>query len=109
VFRPLDRIVVKGRSEPVSIFEIVGLNEHVVDRTHECIACYSDGLARYQAMDWDGAEQYFQRSALLEPVHPGGHPGKETNPSQIMIARCKDLRAHPPGANWDGVYVMKSK
>ena len=107
VFRQLDRIIVKGRSEPVSVFEIAGLKEHVTDEMHECIAAYEDGLARYQGMDWDGAERSFLRSLALESHLPGA--GLETNPSQVMLSRCRDLRSHPPAADWGGVYVMKNK
>ncbi len=109
VFRNLDKIVVKGRSEAVSIFEIVGLKDRVLDQTRECLALYADGLARYQAMDWDGAENYFRRSAPLEPNQPDDTPEVESNPSLVMISRCQQLRIHPPEAGWDGVYVMKSK
>jgi adenylate cyclase len=109
VFRTLDKIVVKGRSEPVSIYETVGLKEQTADRTHECIALYAEGLACYQAMNWDAAEKCFLRSAILEPNQPGGVLGVETNPSLVMFSRCQQLRAHPPKAGWDGVYVMKSK
>jgi len=109
IFRNLDKIIVKGRSEPVSIFEIVGLKDNVVDRTHECLAIYADGLARQQAMDWDGAEKCFRQSASLEPNQPSKTSGMKSNPSLVMISRCQQLRTHPPKAGWDGVYVMQSK
>ncbi|MEX1049081.1 MAG: adenylate/guanylate cyclase domain-containing protein [Akkermansiaceae bacterium] len=109
VFRNLDRIRVKGRSEPVSIFEVVGLRDQVTDRTHECLATFADGLARYQAMDWDGAARCFRLSAHLEPNQPGVTPGMKSNPSLIMISRCLQLQTDPPQAGWSGVYVMESK
>ncbi len=109
VFRNLDKIVVKGRSEPVSVFEVVGLKEHVEARTLECIAIYAEGLVLYQAMDWDGARRAFHRSADLEQNQPGVVPGADTNPSLVMISRCQQLETHPPGSDWDGVYVMKNK
>ncbi len=109
VFRNLDKIVVKGRSEPVAIYEVVGLKEHVDDRTLECIATYAKGLARYQAMDWDEARKFFHQSAELEQNQPNLVPGADTNPSLVMISRCQQLETHPPEAGWDGVYVMKNK
>ena len=64
VFRPLGRIVVKGRAQPVPIHEIVGLKEQVTDATRECIALFAQGLDRYHAHDWAGAGPlWFQRSA----------------------------------------------
>ncbi|MFK7850354.1 MAG: CHASE2 domain-containing protein [Akkermansiaceae bacterium] len=109
IFRRLDQIVVKGRSEPVSVYEVVGLKDHVDESTLDCISVYSDGLKHYQKMDWDSAEQCFSRSAELEPNRPEDNPTIDTNPSLVMLARCRNLRKQPPEEDWDGVYVMKSK
>jgi adenylate cyclase len=109
VFRYLDKIVVKGRTIPVPIYEIVGLKEHVTDATRGCLELFAQGIARYLAQDWDGAEALFRRSAEVEPNQPGKTPGVESNPSLALLARCAYMRAHPPGAGWDGVYVMKEK
>ncbi|HWA85259.1 MAG TPA: adenylate/guanylate cyclase domain-containing protein, partial [Opitutus sp.] len=55
VFRPLGKIVVKGRSQAVPIFEIVGLKEDVPDQARECIDLFRRGLESYYARDWNGA------------------------------------------------------
>jgi adenylate cyclase len=109
VFRKLDKIVVKGRTKPVTIFEIVGLKEHVTDQTRECIATFEDGLSRFLSMDWDEAERLFRKSAELEPDRSVGNNKQGTNPSLVMLDRCLKLRNDPPNPDWDGVYVMKSK
>ena len=109
IFRNLDKIVVKGRTEPVSVFEVVGLKEHVSDQTLECLAIYARGLAHYQSMEWDTAEKCFIESSAHEPNQPDAEFGIETNPSLVMISRCRRLKTHPPEAGWDGVYVMESK
>ena len=109
VFRYLDKIVVKGRTIPVPIYEVVGLKEDVTAQTRECLDLFAQGIARYLAQDWDAAEALFRRSAELELHQPGRTPGVENNPSLTLIVRCDYMRAHPPGAGWDGVYVMKEK
>ncbi|MBL9214341.1 MAG: adenylate/guanylate cyclase domain-containing protein [Opitutaceae bacterium] len=109
VFRYLDRIVVKGRTQPVPVFEIVGLKENVTDKTRECLAVYAQGIERYLAQDWDGALQCFAQSAALEPNQPSKAMAIDTNPSLVLTKRCHYMKEHPPGANWDGVYVMKEK
>lgn len=108
VFRYLDKIVVKGRSRGVPVFEVVGFREGLPQQTHDCLATYAQGIERYLAQDWDGATKLFEQSALLEPNQPH-HRGIESNPSHILIKRCAYMKAHPPGAGWDGVYVMKEK
>jgi adenylate cyclase len=109
VFRPLGRIVVKGRSQPVPIFEIVGLKEIVAPAARECIEIFSAGLAKFYTRDWAGARAAFQRSSGLEPNIPGKTPGVVANPSLVYIALTDSYEVEPPPQNWDGVYVMKEK
>ena len=109
VFRPLGRIVVKGRSQAVPIHEVVGLKEHVTAATRECIALFTQGLDRYYARDWAGAEALFRRSLALEPNQPGTSPGVSSNPSLVFLDITAHYAAHPPPNEWDGVYVMKEK
>lgn len=101
-FRFLDRIVVKGRSTPVEMFELIGFTAEVSEETRECLAIYQRGIERYFAQDWTDAQTCFQRSA-----HRERH--QDDNPSLVMIRRCEDMRASPPPRDWDGVYVMKTK
>ena len=109
VFRPLGRIVVKGRKQAVPIHEVVCLKEHVTDSTRECIALFTQGLARYYERDWTGAEALFRRSLALEPNQPGKSPGVSSNPSLVFLDITAHYAAHPPPTDWDGVYVMKEK
>ena len=109
VFRYLDRIVVKGRSQPVPVYEIVGLRENVTQQTFDCLGFYAQGIERYLAQDWDGALQLFAKSAGLEPNQPSKAMAIESNPSIIMMARSHSWKEHPPGPNWDGSYTMKEK
>ena len=109
VFRPLGRIVVKGRKQAVPIHEIVGLKEHVTPTTRECLALFAQGLARYYERDWAGAEALFRRSLALEPNQPGQSPGVSSNPSLVFLDITAHYAAHPPPSDWDGVYVMKEK
>jgi adenylate cyclase len=107
VFRQLDQILVKGRTTPVSIYEIVGLRESIRDQTLECLDLFDKGLHAYQNMHWAAAETWFRQSARHEPNQVG--PACATNPSQVLLERCAKLRLMPPPASWDGVYVMHDK
>lgn len=109
VFRPLGRIVVKGRKQAVPIHEVVGLKEYVTDSTRECIDLFAQGLTRYYERDWAGAEAFFRRSLALEPNQPGKSPGVSSNPSLVFLDITAHYAAHPPPEDWDGVYVMKEK
>ncbi len=109
VFRPLGRIAVKGRERPVPIHEIVGLKEFVTGETRECLGLFGEGLDRYLARDWERARRSFEASARLEPNQPRQTPGVVSNPSLIYLEIVAEMTAHPPGDDWNGVYVMRSK
>jgi len=110
VFRPLGRIVVKGRTQAVPIYEIVGLKEDVTDKTRECIALFEQGLKKYYARNWNGALELFAKSRELEPNVPGVTPGVVSNPSLVYLEKVvPEAIETPPPEDWDGRYVMKEK
>ncbi len=109
VFRALGRVVVKGRHAPVPIHELVGLKEDVTESTREAIKLFEAGLERYYAQDWDGALEKFRASAPLEPNQPDPMTGIANNPSTVYQALVAELRANPPGPDWNGAYVMRDK
>jgi adenylate cyclase len=109
VFRPLGRIVVRGRSAPVPVHELVGLATDVSATTLEGLAVFAEGLARYQARDWDGALERFAASAKLEVNQPGVTAGVTTNPSLLYQKLVLHLRTKPPAADWNGAYTMSEK
>lgn len=123
VFRRLDRIVVKGRTQPVDIYELAGFREELSEADFDCIRIFENGLQHYFKQLWAEAESMFRESARLERHQPANMPEAlkdmeptksdglpvETNPSLVMLERISSLRANPPGPGWDGVYVMKTK
>ena len=108
-FRYLDRIVVKGRKQPVAMYEPTGFMSELSQETQDCLDCFKKGIDKYLLQDWDGALGMFEKAKNLEPNKPGVTPGVADNPSIILIDRCKVMKENPPGSDWDGVYVMTSK
>ncbi len=109
VFRPLGRIVVKGRSTAVPIFEIVGFKDSLSAEARECVGLFSAGLDRYYRRDWAGAKALFEQSSRIEPNQPGRTPGVSGNPSLVYLEIVDNYAISPPPEEWDGVYVMKEK
>lgn len=109
VFRALGKIVVQGRTQPVPVYDLVGLREHLDEAAYECIALFEQGLAKYYARDWAGAYALFERSRELEPLQPGIAPGVLSNPSLVYLELVAEAKANPPPPEWDGRYVMKEK
>jgi adenylate cyclase len=108
-YRPLDRIVVKGRSTPVEIVEVVGYKKDVGDEISEGLDYYGIGLKHYYEGDWEFAAQSFERAARRERYRPGETPGVKINPSVLMADRCRGLLESPPTEAWTGVYQMTEK
>jgi class 3 adenylate cyclase/CHASE2 domain-containing sensor protein len=108
-YRYLDKIVVKGRSQPVSMYEPTGFMADLGQETQDCLDCFRQGIDKYLAQDWEGALKMFEKAKEMEPNKPGVTPGVKDNPSMILIDRCQIMKENPPGDDWDGVYVMTSK
>jgi adenylate cyclase len=109
VYRRLDRIIVKGRSTPVEVYEVVGLREEVSPEMLQCIEIFERGLALYFAQEWDGAKALFAEAEKLEALQPGRDPGVQHNPSELMQERCDEMKKDPPPADWNGVFEMTEK
>ncbi|NLT71169.1 MAG: adenylate/guanylate cyclase domain-containing protein [Verrucomicrobiaceae bacterium] len=106
-YRFLDRIVVKGRTLPVEVYEVIEQTSRIAHATLECIDLYAAATELYLQRDWDGAGRAFTRSAALEPLQPG--PDIATNPSLVMADRCRAFQLDPPGDDWNGVHIMSEK
>ncbi len=99
--REVDRVIVKGKTEPVGIYEILDFHsEETFPNMPEVINQFRGGLGYYRKGEWDRAITQFREALAL-------HPGDKL--SQTYIQRCDYMKAHPPEGAWDGVWVMKSK
>jgi len=99
VFREIDKIKVKGKTLPVTIFELLdwGRNESLYT---ERIVRFSEAITAYRRQQWDEAIDLFQKIKAKFP---------EDGPSETFIARSQELMEAPPEPDWDGVYTMKTK
>jgi len=99
VLREVDRVRVKGKHEPVRIYELLGEAPATPAQT-EFIEAFSWGISAYQAQRWEEAIGRFREAIRL-------NGGDAT--SDIYVARCEAMRREPPGPQWDGVYEMHTK
>lgn len=109
LFRKLDKVQVKGRHKPAEMHELIGLREQVGKDTLTCLEIYETGLEHYFEQRFSLAADCFERSLLLEPNRPELNPQSPTTPSAVMLPRARHYMNRPPAADWDGVFVMKTK
>ena len=100
VFRELDRVKVKGKDEPVDIFEPVGIEGQVDNKVMDEITLWHKALRAYRAQKWDEAEMDLFNLQRMSP---------ESRLYQLYFERIKQCRIDPPGPDWDGVTAFKTK
>lgn len=109
LFRFLDKIIVKGRSKPISMYELVDFKANITSQEQKGIDLFYEAVEHYLMQRWDRAHALFEEAARYERHNPQKIRWIQTNPSLVMVARCLMMKQHPPGPDWDGVYKMTSK
>ena len=98
-YRPLDCVRVKGKLEPVTIYEPVAETAQLDPRRQQQLQEWDSVLAHYRRQEWDVAEK--RLNALLR---------EEDRPLyRLYLQRIAQFRETPPPADWDGVYTYTTK
>ena len=96
-FRMVDLIRVKGKLEPVSIYEGMGRSIDAIPYADD----WRNALIAYRSQDWSTARQLFENIQ------------KSRNDSDSVITlyleRIMAFENDAPSADWDGVWVMETK
>jgi adenylate cyclase len=100
VCRELDRVRVKGKEEPVAIYEPFGLEGQVPPARMDEIKLWNQLVRHYRAQDWDKAELQLINLKKLAP---------QAGLYDAYLERIATFRDHPPGPGWDGVYTFETK
>ena len=99
--RFLDFLAVKGKNEPVLVYEVRGwANEESPMWLDIAGKIYQEGIDKYLAREWDDAIIKFSEVLSLFP---------DDAPSKVYIERCNHFKRYPPEENWDGRFVLKTK
>lgn len=99
--REIDLVIVKGKTQPVAIYEILAYHTHEsFPGIGEVMGMFKDGLSAYRARKWDAAIRLFTDCLSINP---------NDKPSKLYIERAQFLKQNPPAENWAGVWVMESK
>ncbi|MEY2480701.1 MAG: adenylate cyclase [Verrucomicrobiota bacterium] len=99
--RSVARVQVKGRSEPVQIYHLLGARSEALDPEFlRWLESYEEGLRKFQARDFKEAKILFSR--FLE-FYPDDHLAK------LYLERALAYESQPPDEAWVGVEVFTRK
>jgi len=99
--RELDLVVVKGKTQPVAIYELMDYHtEETYPNLADALGHFRIGLTKYRQKKWDDAKSNFQQVLAIND---------HDKAAKLYIERCEYFSANPPGDEWDGVWVMESK
>ncbi|NVJ92798.1 MAG: GAF domain-containing protein [Methylocystaceae bacterium] len=100
-YRDMDHVVVKGKTEPVAIYELLDYHsEESFPNMVDALAHFRDGRECYKKGAFNDAIEKFNRVLSLHP---------KDKASKVYIERCEHLRETVNPEEWDGVWVMTSK
>jgi class 3 adenylate cyclase len=96
--RRIDTVRVKGKEEPIGLYEVFDLDEGpVMEKKARLGATFSDALRDYKAGEFAEALDLFSRCAAGCP---------EDTVASAYIKRCATLIRIPPGDDWAGVSTL---
>jgi adenylate cyclase len=105
LLRKVDLLQVKGKRQPMAVYELLG--ELAADGgaapdppTLDLIGRYERALSLYQA------GQFGEALPLLNDLM---RDFPADGPTATLLDRVRHFGEHPPGPDWDGVYVAKDK
>ncbi len=99
VYREIDWVKVKGKNEPVRIFELIAEGEVSPDKVNH-LNHFKSGFELYHKRQWQQAIDAFNLALSYEA---------SDQTSQLYIKRCQGYMNEPPNDQWDGVFTMKTK
>ncbi|OPX35185.1 MAG: hypothetical protein B1H11_09530 [Desulfobacteraceae bacterium 4484_190.1] len=101
MLREVDMVRVKGRVQPVHVYELVAKAGDVLpEKQLDAFSSYKKGLEAYRDQRWTEALAHFEKALSLWP---------EDGPSKVMAERCRIYLETPPEGEWDGVFQQLTK
>ncbi len=96
-YRYLDTVRVKGKGQPVAIYE--PLDEIKARQLRDELALFNEVIRYYRNRNWDLAEVQLLNLQKMSP-----HPLYG-----MYLQRIAGYRLNPPGTEWDGVFNLEFK
>jgi adenylate cyclase len=100
VFREVDRVRVKGKDKPVSIYEPLAFDDEFDRSRLEELKLWNLALRQFRNQEWDQAELALFNLQRMAP---------DCALYGLYAEQIGHYRRHPPGKDWDGVRTFETK
>ncbi len=100
LYRIVDKIIVKGKREPVLVYEPVCRLDDASDSRKQRVEQYNQALAHYYSREWDAAEKILRQLHKADP---------ERKLYKMYLERIDELRYEVLPDDWMGVFEHRSK
>jgi len=94
VTRPIDRVSIPGKRDPVELIEVLGDTSYQLSEGQQK---FFQGIEAYREKDFAAACDFFDKGAEIDPL------------CRVFLARCRKLIEDPPNPNWDGVWALERR
>jgi adenylate cyclase len=98
--REVDLLRVKGKYEPVQVYELLSRQGMLRPEQRSMLDQYAAGLQAYKARRFADAIERFEGALRVMPTD---------GPARLYVERSRSYVATPPAADWDGVYELHEK
>lgn len=96
--REIDLVQVKGRAQPVAVYELLGTMPP--EGIPFWVGLFGVGLELYRQRHWEEAYRTFEEVLRLRPDDP---------PSLVFQERCRIYTVSPPAHDWQGIFTLDMK
>ena len=99
--RELDKVRVKGKNQPVGIYELLQSSSEPIDgETQKFLELYKNGREAYISRNFQKAISFFEAALVMRP---------SDKPVEVHIERSVNYLEISPPDDWDGVHTMTTK
>ncbi|MEJ2070052.1 MAG: adenylate/guanylate cyclase domain-containing protein [Syntrophobacterales bacterium] len=99
ILRELDLVRVKGKKQPVAIFELLGTAPPDPDLA-QFLQLYHQGLSMFRQRQWEESHDSFSAALRLRP---------EDHHCHRYLSLIQQFQEEPPSPEWQGLSVMRDK
>lgn len=99
--RDVDQVIVKGKTEPVGVYEVLDYHtEDTFPNLMDVVNYFNEGISNYRKRNFKKSIQQFEAALQRNP---------QDKLSRTYIERCQLLIENPPAEDWVGIWEMHEK